>query len=235
MTKKAVPQKEDVPPPSARGQLRPGRAVLLRTAVALMGEKGYEGASTRDIAAAAGVTVAALYHHFPSKLDLLRAFLFDAYDIVLARLRREAAAAGPQAEAQLSAVVAVLISANLHSEYAQLACRVAAREYERLPESDQAVVLRKRDEIVGVIAGIVRTGRPERRPPASETAWAIFHLCMAAVERQPASGLSMEAIIPIYQRFALELAGAEDQAKPARSRVNASPSTSARLQKAKRT
>jgi AcrR family transcriptional regulator len=235
VTKKAVTPNEGAPPAAARGQVRPGRAVLLRTAVALMGEKGYEGASTRDIAAAAGVTVAALYHHFPSKLDMLRAFLLDAYDIVLARLRREAAAAGPQPEDQLSAVVAVLISANLHSEYAQLACRVAAREYERLSETDQAAVLQKRDEIVELIAGIVRAGRTDRRPLVPETAWAIFYLCMSAVERQPASGLSMEAIIPLYQRFALDLAGPEDQAKPARSRANASASTSARLQKAKRT
>ena len=215
--------------------MRPGRAVLLRTAVALMGEKGYEGASTRDIAAAAGVTVAALYHHFPSKLDMLRAFLFDAYDIVLARLRREVAAAGAERDDQLAVVVAVLIAANLHSEYAQLACRVAAREYERLPAADQAVVLQKRDEIVGLIAKIVRAGRTGRRAVAEEVAWAIFYLCMSAVERQPASGLSMEQIIPVYQRFALDLASAEDQASPARSRLRASASTSARLQKAKRT
>ena len=191
---------------TGRGQGRPGRAVLLRTAVALMGEKGYEGASTRDIAAAAGVTVAALYHHFPSKLGILRAFLFDAYDIVLARLRREAAAAGPQPADQLSAVVGVLISANLHSDYAQLACRVAAREYERLPEADQAVVLQKRDEIVELIAKIVRAGRTGRQPRAGEVAWAIFYLSMSAVERYPLTGMSMEELIRTYQGLARALA-----------------------------
>lgn len=189
----------------SEGQVRPGRAVLLRTAVALIGEKGYEGASTRDIAGAAGVTVAALYHHFPSKLDMLRAFLFDAYDIVLARLGRELEAVGNRPEDHLSVAVAVLISANLHSEYAQMACRVAAREYERLPEADQAVVLHKRDEIVAVIAKIVRSRRTGRRPPAGEVAWAIFYLCMAAVERYPAAGLSVEEMIMTYQRLALAL------------------------------
>ena len=198
--------------PTALGairRVRPGRDVLLRTAVAVMGEKGYEGASTRDIAAAAGVTVAALYHHFPSKVDMLRAFLFDAYDIVLARLRREVAAAGPEPEDQLAAVVAVLISANLHSEYAQLACRVAAREYERLPAADQAVVLDKRDDVVALIGKIVRanrTTRAGRAPVAGEVAWAIFYLCMSAVERFPASSLTMAEVIKVYQRFALALA-----------------------------
>ena len=47
----------------------------MRAAVAVMGEVGYEAASVRDMAARAGVSVAALYYHFPSKADLLREFL----------------------------------------------------------------------------------------------------------------------------------------------------------------
>ena len=43
--------------------------------IEVMGEVGYEGASMRDMAARAGVSVAALYYHFASKLDLLREFL----------------------------------------------------------------------------------------------------------------------------------------------------------------
>ncbi|MEZ5255873.1 MAG: helix-turn-helix domain-containing protein [Ilumatobacteraceae bacterium] len=58
--------------PAATKQVRPGKDAILRAAVRVMGEQGYEGASTRDMAAAAGVSVAALYHHFPSKHDLLR-------------------------------------------------------------------------------------------------------------------------------------------------------------------
>ena len=74
---------------------RPGRVQLMRTAVALMGEQGYDGTSTRDIAAAAGVSVAALYYHFPSKLDLLREFLHEAHDIVLARASTRAPSPPP--------------------------------------------------------------------------------------------------------------------------------------------
>ena len=36
----------------------------------------------------AGVSVAALYHHFPSKLGLLREFLDEAYSVTLARIDR---------------------------------------------------------------------------------------------------------------------------------------------------
>ena len=60
----------------------------MRAAVVVIGEHGFDGASTRDMAARAGVSVAALYHHFPSKLGLLSEFLDEAYDITLARLDR---------------------------------------------------------------------------------------------------------------------------------------------------
>lgn len=43
------------------------RAEILRVAVALFTEKGYEATSTRDISSALGITKSALYYHFPSK------------------------------------------------------------------------------------------------------------------------------------------------------------------------
>ena len=46
--------------PAAAGsparRLRPGRVALMRTAIGLMGKDGYEGTSTRDIAAAAAMS-----------------------------------------------------------------------------------------------------------------------------------------------------------------------------------
>jgi AcrR family transcriptional regulator len=101
---------------------RPGRVSLMRTAVALMGEHGYEGTSTRDIAGAAGVSVAALYYHFPSKLDLLREFLHEAHDVVVGRVEREIAAAGPTARAKLDAAVATLVWSNIHDSWAGSTC-----------------------------------------------------------------------------------------------------------------
>src|SRR3954452_14631603 len=111
---------------------RPGKAAILRAAVEVMGEDGYEGASIRDMAARAGVSVAALYYHFPSKLDLLREFLDEAYDVTLARLDRRLEAAEPTALARLDEIVGTLIAGHLHDEWAQLASNVAFREYTRL-------------------------------------------------------------------------------------------------------
>jgi AcrR family transcriptional regulator len=49
------------------------RARIVAAAMRLFGEKGYEGASTRDIAAAAGVNAPALQYYFDNKEGVFRA------------------------------------------------------------------------------------------------------------------------------------------------------------------
>src|SRR6201999_4130896 len=49
------------------------RARIIAAAMRLFGEKGYEGASTRDIATAAGVNAPALQYYFDNKEGVLRA------------------------------------------------------------------------------------------------------------------------------------------------------------------
>lgn len=46
---------------------------LLESAGALFADAGYERVSTKQLAAGAGLSIGALYHHFPSKLDVYRA------------------------------------------------------------------------------------------------------------------------------------------------------------------
>jgi len=66
--------------PSARDAARSGpptsqRQHILDTALSLMSQRGVDGTSMRDLANAAGLNVASLYHYFPSKRDLLVAVL----------------------------------------------------------------------------------------------------------------------------------------------------------------
>jgi AcrR family transcriptional regulator len=56
-------------------QARQTRQGIVDTAQRLFAEHGYEGASLGDIAAEMGLTKAAVYYHFPSKADILRAVL----------------------------------------------------------------------------------------------------------------------------------------------------------------
>jgi AcrR family transcriptional regulator len=181
----------------------------MRTAIALMGEQGYEGTSTRDIASRAGVSVAALYYHFPSKLDLLREFLYEAHDVVLARLEREIAAAGTAPRAQLDTAVAALIASNLHDDWAQLAAQVAWREHGRLEEPDRKAIAHKREQMIDLIAQVVAAGVEAGEFSTSEprdAARAVMTLCMSVVDPFPAIDMPMAGVIELYQRFAVALA-----------------------------
>jgi AcrR family transcriptional regulator len=181
----------------------------MRTAIALMGEQGYEGTSTRDIAARAHVSVAALYYHFPSKLDLLREFLYEAHDVVTARLEREIDAAGPDPAAQLDAAVGALIASNLHDGWAQLAAQVAWREHGRLDEPDRRAIAAKRDHTAALIEKVIRAGMETgtfTTTEPREVARVLLTLCVSVVEPFPDMGMPMGDVIELYRRFALALA-----------------------------
>jgi AcrR family transcriptional regulator len=190
-------------------QARPGRVEIMRTAIGLMGERGYEGTSTRDIAAAAGVSNAALYHHFPSKLELLRQFVQEAHDVVLARLARRVEAAGDDPREQLDAAVETIIASSLHDRWARRAAQVAWRELGRLDEPDRRAVAATRDRMIDLIeqvvadgarAGAFRTGEPR------EVAQAVLTLCISVVDPYAESSTPMKDLIELYQRFAAALA-----------------------------
>jgi AcrR family transcriptional regulator len=46
------------------------RRTILRCALVSFAEKGFDGTTNKEIASAAGVTPAAIYHYFPSKADM---------------------------------------------------------------------------------------------------------------------------------------------------------------------
>jgi AcrR family transcriptional regulator len=86
-----------------RGPGRPrvetnAREDILRAAAAGFADRGYAAVSIREVARAAGVQIATLYYHYPSKVDLLQAVLNwvmrpvqEARAAALARLRAQPA------------------------------------------------------------------------------------------------------------------------------------------------
>lgn len=187
---------------------RPGKAAILRAAVEVMGEDGYEGSSIRDMAARAGVSVAALYYHFPSKLALLREFLDEAHDVTLNRLHRRLAAADPSPAGQLDELVATLIATHLHDGFARLASNVALREYTRLAPPERAAIDDKRRRLLllaeAVVEGGRRTGAFTCEEPL-ETARAVVTLCTSLVEPFAEMQRTMPEVIELYQGFARRL------------------------------
>ena len=84
--------------PGRRG--RPGHSLdsLLDAAVALFNERGYEATSVDEVATRLGVTKSAIYHHVPSKVELLRLALDRALDALFAVTEEPAATTGPAIE-----------------------------------------------------------------------------------------------------------------------------------------
>jgi AcrR family transcriptional regulator len=191
---------------------RPGKAAILRAAVEVIAEDGFEGASTRDMAARAGVSVAALYHHFPSKLGLLREFLDEAYAVTLARIERRLEGVEGSV-ARLESVVATLVWTHLHDAFAQQASVVAIREYTRLDAPDRAAIEVQRKALLDVVERILRDGVATgdfHVDEPRETARAIVSLTTSLVGVFPEIGRPLSDVTALYQDFAIRLAGASD-------------------------
>ena len=81
--------------PARRG--RPGHSLesLLAVSVAVFNERGYDATSMEDLAARLGITKSAIYHHVPSKVELLRLALDRALDGLFAVTGEPGAGTGP--------------------------------------------------------------------------------------------------------------------------------------------
>ncbi|GAA1966046.1 TetR/AcrR family transcriptional regulator [Nocardioides panacihumi] len=90
-----------IPEGAARGDL--ARARLLEAAVEAFGAKGFHGTTTRDIAAAAGMSPAAVYVHHRSKEELLYTVSRDGHQRTLELVEAAASAPGTPSE-RLAAV-----------------------------------------------------------------------------------------------------------------------------------
>lgn len=80
-------------------------ARIAAAAIAVFAEKGYDGASVRDIARRAGLTEGAMYRHFDGKEALAREIFQDNIERWSAGLETAATAAGPGMAAELAAMV----------------------------------------------------------------------------------------------------------------------------------
>jgi AcrR family transcriptional regulator len=71
-------------PAARRG--RPGYDLesLLAVAAKLFNERGYDGTSMEDLSRRLGITKSAIYHHVPSKQELLRLAIYRALDALFA-------------------------------------------------------------------------------------------------------------------------------------------------------
>ncbi len=155
------------------------------------------------------MSVAALYHHFPSKVELLREFLDEAYDVTMRRMLRRMAEVEQTPTAQLDELVGTLIASSLHDEFARLAANVAFHEYTRLPPPERKRMDRKRRRVLELATGVIEAGVESGEFGASdpkEAARAVLTLASSLVGPFDEMNRSMPEVIELYQGFARSIA-----------------------------
>src|SRR4051794_13134855 len=83
------------PARARRGRPGDDPDALLRVAVDVFNERGYDGTSMEDLAARLGITKSSIYHHVSGKGELLRLGVDRALDALFAVTAEPAARTGP--------------------------------------------------------------------------------------------------------------------------------------------
>lgn len=141
---------------------------ILAAALGAFCERGFHGASMREIAARAGVTTANVYNYFPGKDDLLVAILRRASADQLAAVEAAVARAGPSVRERFAAAVYAYVrfEAERRAE-----CLVSASELRYLGAEPRRRIVECRDReqaiferlvAEGAAEGVFRTPHPEQ-------------------------------------------------------------------------
>ncbi len=127
---------------------------LFAAAVTAFAAKGFHGTTTRDIAAAAGMSPAALYVHHRSKEEILYRISKRGHQNTLA-LVRAARASSDDPVAQLRAVVRDFA---VHHARGHTTARIVNYELSALEEPHLAEIRALRSAIDAEVQGLVATG-----------------------------------------------------------------------------
>jgi AcrR family transcriptional regulator len=141
---------------------RPGdgpdaRSRLVAAATAAFAERGYHATTTRDIAARAGMSPAALYVHHSSKEELLFLISRQGHDAALAVLRA-ASPEGPDGAEPFGRLHATVRAFTLwHAEH-HTAARVVQYELAALSDEHRREIGRRRRDIDRHMRGVITAG-----------------------------------------------------------------------------
>jgi AcrR family transcriptional regulator len=167
---------------------------------------GYHGATVRDIARRSGLSVPGIYHHYPSKQDMLIAIL----DRTMADLLRRSAAArddgAPEPVARFARLIECLA---LYHTYRRAPAFIGASEMRSLnPQARQRIVVERvtQQRMIDVeVEACVRAGHFRVARP-HDAARAAVTMCTSIPQwYRPDGELSPERIASEYVDFAMAL------------------------------
>jgi AcrR family transcriptional regulator len=188
---------------------------ILNAAVDNFQRLGYHGTSMRDIAKDAGITVASIYHHFPSKQRLLQDIMIRVLSDVIAETRRALMRSGSSASAQLEAVMRAwaLFHTSRRSE-----ALIGASELRSLDDVGLRLVVALRDEQEGMFRDIVDRGVDDGEfatPYPREAVRAIITMGSSIASwYRPDGELDPEQMAERYAALALGTVGAPLAVRP---------------------
>ncbi len=129
---------------------------ILRAAATIFNRKGYHGATMADIAAEVNLTAGSLYHHFPSKEDLLSAVLDVGMNTIIADVRAIVEDDLPPAD-KLREIIHIHVKSEIENDNIAAAIIFEIRALLDVPEiRDQYV--RLRDELEQLYRSVVDEG-----------------------------------------------------------------------------
>ncbi|KAA9156582.1 TetR/AcrR family transcriptional regulator [Amycolatopsis acidicola] len=185
---------------------RAGEAAILNAALEAFGDKGFYGASMRDVARGAKTSLSNLYNYFPSKSDLLAAVLRMANDELLNRIQQAVRGAGRRQADRLSAAVRAHVGFVVDHQVASL---VALSEIRYLTGAARKRVVAARDSTQGIYEELVAAGATagEFRTPYPDDAARNIVSMVSAISTwyRPGGRLSAEELGNQHARFALAL------------------------------
>lgn len=187
------------------------RARLMQAAVQAFAEKGFHGTTTRDIAAAAGMSPAALYVHHRSKEELLHLISRAGHERTL-KLIREGKATSNDPVEQLRTVVRAFAA---HHARENTSARIVNYELAALSPEHHSEISELRHSIDHEIREMVNAGVAAGKFTVNDpviAATTILSLGIDIARWYRADGrLTPDELGEQYAEIALRIVGARDQ------------------------
>jgi AcrR family transcriptional regulator len=165
-----------------RGRLR--REQIVREAGRLFHERGFGGVTLQDIAGAAGITVPALYRHFPDKQAILLAVLEPPGRVLWQPIVR---VDGDSPMDAVERFIARLVEVTVaHPEVVAL----SLEQWSSLPKAARSRYRRRVAEMTKVLIGLLRESRPDL---ADDRARVLLEAAFGSIARAAAAPRTLPA------------------------------------------
>lgn len=134
---------------------RDGRQAILEAAIERFTEVGYHGTSVRQIASAANLQVASMYHHYPSKQAILQAIMERVLSDVIDRTRSAIKRADNGPTEQLRALMNAWVLFHTQRRGEAL---IGASELRSLDQDGLKRIVALRDEQESMFRSVIDAG-----------------------------------------------------------------------------